>query len=199
MVDGRTLRYAGRREQLLDGAATWLVENGLGRMSIRAVAADLGISHRTLLHHFPTRQQLLAEALGVLRRRSMTVLNAQMLEADDAEPGSLIGSMWEHFTAPDTLPYHRVFFEVCGAALAEPDQYRPFLDGFETDWVEAIEAPLRRASIPDEQVAPIATLIVATYRGLLLDVLITGERGHTGGALEELAGLVRSASVAATG
>ena len=41
---------AGRRE-LLDGTAVWMLANGLAALSIRAVAADLGISQRTLLHH----------------------------------------------------------------------------------------------------------------------------------------------------
>jgi AcrR family transcriptional regulator len=197
MIDGRSLRYAGRREQLLDEAATWLITNGLARMTIRAVADDLGISHRTLLHHFPTRQQLLAEALGELRQRGLRVLDEQLRDADRPAPGALVIAMWDHFSAPETLPYHRVFFEVAGASLAEPEQYGPYLDGFESDWTRAIEAPLERADVPPEQIAPLATLIVASYRGLLLDLLVTGERERTRAGLAELARLVAATARAA--
>jgi AcrR family transcriptional regulator len=192
MVDGRSLRYAGRREQLLSEAATWLVTHGLGRMSLRAVAADLGISHRTLLHHFPTRQQLLGEALGELRSRSVAVLEAQMRDSVGPDPGALITAMWEHFTAPDTLPYHRVYFEVCGAALADPASYEPYLEGFESDWARAIAAPLEHAGTPPARIEPLATLIVASFRGLLLDLLITGDSRRARAGLDELTAMVES-------
>src|SRR6516164_2778107 len=111
MVDGRSLRYAGRREQLLDQAASWVLANGLARLSLRSLAADLGISHRTLLHHFPTKQQLIGEVLRELRRRSVTVLMDKASTSAQPEPETLVIAMWEHFAAPENLAYHRVFFE----------------------------------------------------------------------------------------
>ncbi|GGG24326.1 TetR family transcriptional regulator [Rhodococcoides trifolii] len=59
------------RTRILDVARTVFVENGFRSSSLRDIAAKAGISHPGLLHHFPTKQDLLIE---ILRRR----------DADDA-------------------------------------------------------------------------------------------------------------------
>jgi AcrR family transcriptional regulator len=194
MVDGRSLRYAGRREELLERATEWVLVKGLGGLSLRAIAADLGVSHRTLLHHFPTKQQLIAEVLRELRRRSVAILGAQAASAHQTDLRSLIIAMWEHFAAPENLVYHRLFFEVCGLSLSDPDRYRPYRDGFDSDWGDAIVELLHASGVSQPDAGQLATLIVASYRGLLLDLLITGDRDRTDAALERLADCVVSAS-----
>ncbi|HTQ67130.1 MAG TPA: TetR/AcrR family transcriptional regulator [Solirubrobacteraceae bacterium] len=192
MVDGRSLRYAGRREELLDRAAEWVLANGLAALSLRAVASDLGISHRTLLHHFPTREQLVGEVLRELRRRSVVVLMARAQAEERTDTRSLILSMWDHFAAPENLPYHRLFFEVYGLSLSERDDYLAYYEGFESDWGDAIRELLVRAGVREREVPQIATLIVGTYRGLLLDLLVTGDGERTRAAIGELADHVAS-------
>jgi AcrR family transcriptional regulator len=192
MVDGRSLRYAGRREELLDGATDWVLANGLRSLSLRGIAADLGISHRTLLHHFPTKQQLVAEVLRELRARNVAILKEHAASSEEADPRSLIVAMWEHFAAPENLAYHRLFFEVYGLSLTDPDRYSAYRDGFESDWAGAIVELLAAAGASRARAGQLATLIVASYRGLLLDLLITGDRERTGAALEQLAAYIGS-------
>ena len=194
MVDGRTLRFAGRREALLDSAAAWVLEHGLAGLSIRAIAADLGISHRTLLHHFATREQLVAEVLRELRRRNVGVLAERAEQLRGGEPVALLGDMWEHFVAPGNLPYHRLFFEVYGLAVADAERYEAFLDGFIADWGDAVGGLLADAGAPPARRLALTTLVVATFRGLLLDVLLTGDEPRARLALEELAGHVAAAT-----
>jgi len=193
MVDGRSLRYAGRREELLERATESVLARGLAGLSLRAIAADLGISHRTLLHHFPTKQQLVAEVLRELRRRSVALLEQLATSAKRTDPRSLIVAMWEHFAAPENLVYHRLFFEVYGLSLSDPHSYRSYRDGFDSDWADAIVQLLAGAGISRRDAARLATLIVASYRGLLLDLLVTGDRDRTRAALEQLADYVASA------
>jgi AcrR family transcriptional regulator len=192
MVDGRSLRYAGRREELLDQSAAWVLDNGLAALSLRALASDLGISHRTLLHHFPTREQLVGEVLRELRRRSVVTLMARAQDGEESDPRSLITAMWEHFVAPENLPYHRLFFEVYGLSLSERDRYLAYYEGFDSDWGEAVRELLLEAGAPPREVPPLATLIVAGYRGLLLDLIVTGDAKRTRAAIEQLADHVAS-------
>jgi hypothetical protein len=59
--------------------------------------------------------------------------------------------------------------------------------GFESDWADAIALALERAGTPPEQIAPLATLIVAACRGPLLDLPITGvDEQHPLGARVQL-------------
>src|SRR5271154_781861 len=170
MVDGRSLRFAGRREALLDSAAAWVLQHGLSGLSIRAIAGDLGISHRTLLHHFASREQLVGEVLAELRRRNVTVLAERAEQLHESDPAALVVDMWEHFVAPENLPYHRLFFEVYGLAVADPLRYEAFLDGFIADWGDAVGGLLGESGAPAARRVALTTLLVASFRGLILDV-----------------------------
>jgi AcrR family transcriptional regulator len=197
MVDGRSLRFAGRREALLDGAAAWVLQHGLAGLSIRAIAADLGISHRTLLHHFATKEQLVAEVLRELRARNVGVLAERAEHLTGRQPAALLQAMWAHFVAPENLPYHRLFFEVYGLAVCDPKRYADFLDGFVADWGDAVAALLAVAGVPAARQSPLTSLVVASFRGLILDVLLTGEEARARLALNELADHVIAAAVPA--
>jgi AcrR family transcriptional regulator len=194
MVDGRSLRFAGRREALLDAAAAWVLKHGLSGLSIRAVAADLGISHRTLLHHFTTKEQLVADVLRELRRSNVGVLAERAEQLGSRQPAVLLQAMWAHFVAPENLPYHRLFFEVYGLAVGDSERYAAFLDGFVGDWGDAVAALLAVAGVPVQRQSPLTSLVVATFRGLILDVLLTGEQARAQLALDELADHVAAAT-----
>jgi AcrR family transcriptional regulator len=196
MVDGRSLRFAGRRESLLDAAAEWVLRHGLAELSIRAIAADLGISHRTLLHHFATKEQLVGEVLRELRARNVAVLAERAEQRSGTAPAVLLADMWAHFVAPENLPYHRVFFEVYGLAVADRERYQAVLDGFTSDWGDAVAGLLAAAGVPAERRQPLTSLVVATFRGLILDVLLTGEEAPARLALDELADHVAAATIA---
>ena len=53
-----------RREALLAATAAYLEQHGLAGLSLRPLGAALGVSPRTLLYHFGSKEQLLAEALN---------------------------------------------------------------------------------------------------------------------------------------
>ncbi|UOE44401.1 TetR/AcrR family transcriptional regulator [Agromyces larvae] len=67
---------AGRRS-LLEATITVVARSGLRALTYRAVAAEAGVSHGLVRHHFGSRDQLIAEALEYavaesLRETSMT-------------------------------------------------------------------------------------------------------------------------------
>jgi AcrR family transcriptional regulator len=64
MADYTAYRRSNLREALLDRAITVLRERGVGALSLRELARDLGVSHAAPARHFADRQQLL-EAVAV--------------------------------------------------------------------------------------------------------------------------------------
>lgn len=63
---GRSPKGAARREAILDAALAVFGEVGLHGASLREIAGRVGVSHQSLMHYFPTKNELL---MAVLRRR----------------------------------------------------------------------------------------------------------------------------------
>src|SRR5215204_4657125 len=62
----RSERTADSRALILDAAVACLVESGYAGASTLAVQARAGVSRGRLLHHFPSRAELLVAAAGHL-------------------------------------------------------------------------------------------------------------------------------------
>ncbi|MBZ4486759.1 TetR/AcrR family transcriptional regulator [Microbacterium sp. cx-55] len=52
-----------RRREILDTALEVFADRGLDKLSLRAIADDLDINHGTILHYFPSLEDLLLELL----------------------------------------------------------------------------------------------------------------------------------------
>ncbi len=63
---GRTQKGLAKREAILDAALEVFGEVGLHGASLREIASRVGVSHQSLMHYFPTKNELL---MAVLRRR----------------------------------------------------------------------------------------------------------------------------------
>jgi AcrR family transcriptional regulator len=192
-IDGRSLRYAGRREQLLGAAADWVLQHGLEGLAIRPLAAGLGISHRTLLHHFSTKDRLVAEVLREVRTRNEEFLAATARRLRDQDPDAIVQAAWVHFVSTERRPYWRLFFEVYGLALNHPERYEPFVDGLVTDWADQTRRILLDVGVPAPRATPLATLVVASMRGLILDLLVTEDEDRVRGALDALGSIIVAA------
>jgi AcrR family transcriptional regulator len=177
-----------RRAALLEGAIDYAIANGLADLTLRPLAEALGVMPNTLVHHFGTKEQLLIEILNGVRDR-LRELRAEI----DAEPGEdPLEGVWRWTSDPEHLPFFRSFFEAYGLALRDPDRFAPFLERVVRDWLaDAAEDPHIDAEA--------ATLELAVVRGLLLDLLTTGERARVDGALRLFAQRTRRAGAAAGG
>ena len=185
------MRGAGRRDELLDAAAAYLLRHGVAGMSLRPMAAAIGTSARLLIYHFGTREWLLIEAMGVIRRRDRADV-AAMLRAAPADPdlGRLVRGFWRWCTSARNRPYLRLLFEVHGLALQYPKTYAGYLEGAVKHWIELLTAALRPRL--GREAEPVATLIVGTIDGLLMDYLSTGDLKRTTRALDALAAIFNS-------
>jgi AcrR family transcriptional regulator len=179
---GRTENGANARERLLAGAIAHVSEHGVGEISLRAMAAALGTSHRMLIYHFGSREALLIEVIRTVEEQQRMAL-ATILEDADMPPAEIMRRMWARVADPALWPNERLFFEVYAQALQGSPHALPVLDGIVEAWVEPLAALVAPGPPRDEARAQ-ARLGVAVVRGLLLDLLATRDRAAVDAAME---------------
>jgi AcrR family transcriptional regulator len=166
-----------RRAELLDAAVDYATEHGFAELSWRPIAAALGVSTTTLVHHFGTKEQMLVAILGRLRKRISAVTTDQTGERPDLATAARVAWTWS--SDPQRWAEFRLFFAVYGRALQEPHLFADFLEHVMADWMGALRDPQGPGADPAT-----ATLVVATIRGLLLDLLTTGDQARIQNAAE---------------
>ena len=165
-----------RRQELLDAVVKEYAERGIGDRSLRDVAAAVGTSHRMLLHHFGSRDELMLAIVEEVERRQRALLREL-----PTEPAEAIGAMWADLRRPDLRPFERLFFE-CYARGAQGEQpFARMLPGAVDSWLEA-----------DATAEPaLMRLGLAAMRGLLLDLVGTGDDAGVDAAAMAFVDLVR--------
>jgi AcrR family transcriptional regulator len=183
----------GARERLLAAAMEHVAQHGVGNLSLRGLAAELGTSHRMLSYHFGSREGLLIEVIRAVEARQRAAM-AELLLDEEATPAETMRRMWRRIADPALWPNERLFFEVYAQALQGSRHALPLLDGIVETWVE----PLARIAVaqgrPEAEARAEARLGVAVTRGLLLDLLATGDREAVDAAMERYIDAVTSGS-----
>ncbi len=170
-----------RKAELLDAAVRYAAEHGFAELSWRPVAAALGVSPTTLVHHFGTKEQMLEAVLGRLRERMFVA--TRDLAGERPDLAAEARAAWDRAADPDRGAEFRLLFAVYGRALQAPQQFADFLDHAVADWLAALVAAQGPGADP-AVAARRATLVIATIRGLLLDLLATGDRARVQDAAE---------------
>ncbi|MDY7106938.1 MAG: helix-turn-helix domain-containing protein [Actinomycetota bacterium] len=173
-----------RRDDLLAKAVAHALANGVTDVSLRELARELGTSHRMLIHYFGSREGLLVEIVRTIEADQRTALAAMVAEADGVDIADLAGRFWDRLTDPALDRAERLFFEVYGQALQGRAWATPLLDGIVDDWVDAWVRGLVDAGFSESDARAEARLGVAVSRGLLLDLLATGDRAAVEGAMD---------------
>jgi AcrR family transcriptional regulator len=184
------------RERLLAAAMDHVAQHGVGNLSLRGLAAALGTSHRMLIYHFGSREGLLIEVIRTVEAQQRAALAAMLLD-EDAPPADTMRRMWRRLADPALWPNERLFFEIYAQALQGSAHAAPLLDGIVDLWVE----PLARIAVaqgrPEAEARAEARLGVAVTRGLLLDLLATGDREAVDAAMERYIAALAPATPAA--
>jgi AcrR family transcriptional regulator len=159
------------RERLLAAAVEQAMRGGIADMSLRELAAAIGTSHRMLLYHFGSREGLLTAVAGTVEEAQRAVVAEWGISRANAR------ELWEHFSDPRLWPAERLFFELYAQALLGRPGTEGFLDNAIEPWITALEPAITREAGLDSKTARAeARLAVAITRGLLLDLLATGDR-----------------------
>lgn len=148
----RSKRYSKRREDILNEALRVFSEHGLESTGIKEIATSLRLTHSALYHYFPSKEQLVYEAVE-------KAISSEILAMEEATEG---------------LPAHaptRLYALARSQVLHELDDraYVPLVNAF-------LYGPLRNAAkLTEEQRNDIRNLqrrIVGLYR----EAIETGQR-----------------------
>lgn len=176
------------RERLLAGAVDYAAEHGLADLSLRALAAGLGTSHRMLIFHFGSKEGLLVEVVRAVEAQQRALL--EQLRADpELDLLDQLRAFWRHLTSPALWPYERLFFEVYAQGLQGKQPAARLLEDAIQAWLTPIADLLVSAGVPVEEAREEARLAIAVTRGLLLDLLATGDVDAVGAAMDRFTAL----------
>jgi AcrR family transcriptional regulator len=171
------------KERLLAAVVDVALADGIADKSLRAIAEAAGTSHRMLIHHFGSREGLLIELIRAVEGRQRAALRELATEPGAASED--VGyRFWKHLRSPELAPLERLFFEVYGQALQGRQWAKPLLEGIVEDWAAPVTAMLEAGGASPQTARTVARLSVAVTRGLLLDVLATGDDREVDAAMQ---------------
>lgn len=180
-------RDPAHRTALLDAIVDYLAEHGVADLSLRPLARALGYSTRVLTYNFANKDELIASALERLDERQRERLQALpgWRTAEGNSIGAAIRASWRWHLDPENLPYTRLVHEIQGlAAGGRLERYRWTQLA---DRVEFVASAIEAYGVPRDDALHYATFINATYTGLQVDYLTTGDLDRTSAAIDRLA------------
>jgi AcrR family transcriptional regulator len=131
------------RRALLDAAVESLIDVGFARTTTLEVQRRAEVSRGALLHHFPSKAELLVAAvdhLAEMRARELKILSAALPPTDHraARTDAVLGLLWQCFSGT----FFQVAMELRTAARTDPE-LRPVLATAEKALRERILAQAR--------------------------------------------------------
>ena len=177
------------RDKLLDAAVEYALAKGIADLSLREIAAGIGTSHRMLIYHFGSHEGLLVAVVREVERRERLVLDgAGVLSTADAL------RLWNRLADPGLHAQERLFFQIYSHALLGRPGTEGFLDEAVEGWISPLAASIASAGLDQDTARALARLSLAVTRGLLLDLLASGDSAGVTGAFELFARLAEQAA-----
>lgn len=188
--DGRVLRHQHRRPELLAGAVEYILEHGVAQLTLRPLAASLGVTHATLLRHFGSKEQLLEEVITAIRLGLLENLRDSVGEDPAASPAHSMRTVWRQLCEPGQRRQFVLLFELVALEARDPGRFGSLTSVLITDFLPLIEAGLRTAGRSDAEARDLATAWLAQLRGLQLDLAVSGDRPRVDAAMDRYIDLI---------
>jgi AcrR family transcriptional regulator len=169
-------KTAATRQKLLDATIAVLVERGYKSTSTPVICRRARVSRGGQLHHFASKQELVAAAVEHLFRRRLDEMGARLAQA----PAGVLDlrEMATHLLDVYSGETFYAWLELCVAARTDPS-LRELLAGLDARFVDGAEKLCRsylapRSDDPDE-VKALTRLILAIFDGLATHRILTGD------------------------
>jgi AcrR family transcriptional regulator len=176
------------KDRLLDAAVDAALRNGIVDLSLREIASEIGTSHRMLIYHFGSREGLLVAVVREVERRERHTLTDTSLSIDDAR------RLWDRLVDPSLRTQERLFFEIYSHALLGRPGTEGFLEDALEGWISPVADSMTDAGMDPSDARAFARLGLAVTRGLLLDLLASGDSAGATQAFELFTRLLAAAS-----
>lgn len=157
-------RDTERRDELVNALVDVYARGGLGARSLREQALELGTSRRMLIHHFGSREEMLVAVVETVERRQ-----AAILATLEGSPPDVAEQVWNRLSNPALRPFERLFFECYARGANGEAPFDRLLPGAVTSWLDA--------GVTNDPA--LARLGLSVIRGLLLDLVATGDERST--------------------
>ncbi|MBB2163217.1 TetR/AcrR family transcriptional regulator [Gluconacetobacter sp. 1b LMG 1731] len=161
------------RPRLLEQIIAYVVANGVAAFSVRALAAAIGTSHRTILYHFGSREQLLATVFDTIRESGRATLEATLPRQGD--PKRIFKATWRYLAQPQMRPTLCLFYEMYAIATRDPDLFGDYARRTAHFWLVTISARFSNAGASPETARLLGGMTIAMLRGATLELAATGE------------------------
>jgi AcrR family transcriptional regulator len=166
------LRHTPRRQALLLAITDCMAETGLVNLSLREIARRIDISPPALIHHFGNKEKLLREALGAIHERDVALIHSAFACGSVT---SALQALWRVHSRPAERRRQGAALEIQSIVQNDPGRFPNYHQHLTRPWIAAMHSALERAGCPKRERIALATLLMASYRGLINDLLATGE------------------------
>lgn len=171
----RAEQRAATRQGIIDATVDCLMVDGYAALTTRRVAERAGIAQSTVMHHFPTRETLLMEAvIHVAVRLTQQALAridfAALRTAEERE--AVLDEAWREFSSPQALAAAQLW----AAVWTEPE-LAPVLRELEERLMQIIvdaALALFPELVDDPRLPALLDAAVSLIRGLLLAIPVWG-------------------------
>jgi AcrR family transcriptional regulator len=184
-------RSTATRTRLLDATLECLAELGYARTTTTEIAERGGVSRGAQLHHFPTKAELVTEAVAYLFDRRDEEFRAAFakLPADADRGAAAVDILWSMVSGPT---FH-AWLELAVAARTDP-VLQPKVAALTTRFSENVSRTFdelfpRPDNAPYWHLAP--TFTFALLEGLALDAMVTPESKDIDRVLDIWRGVAR--------
>ena len=173
----RAEQRVATRTAILDATAEVLTRDGYADLTTRRVAEAAGVAQSTLMHHFPTREALLVEAVTHLAMRladdALDQLDLGALRRPEGRE-AVLDQAWREFTSPAALASAQLW----AAAWTEPELAAALRDLEER--LGAIIVATAQALFPelhdDPRFFALIDASVSLIRGLVMGIPVSGAK-----------------------
>ena len=119
----------------MEGALAAALEDGLSQLTFGRLAKRLGISDRIIVYYFPSKDDLVSEAILAmgLQLRQTLVAAFTTPAADHRE---LMAAAWPVVARPENDRVFALFFEANGLAAVGRDPYRELVPTLVQVWID---------------------------------------------------------------
>lgn len=175
-------RGEARRRELLDQVTNDLAANGLVDFSLRRAARAAGTTHKVLLYHFDGVDDLLQQAILLLRERR---IGKGLLAAAGGPAGrplaDRVRAMWPILVGEEA----RVLDQAIGLAMYDPGRYAELGREASQQYLPSLLS-ICSPHWSGRRKLEVAEMILAVLRGFLVDARTSGDTAGVAAGFEAL-------------
>lgn len=150
------------RSQLLDAAESLLLDEGYASLTSRRIAAKAGLKPQLVHYYFRTMDDLFLEMFR--RRADANLARAERLTAN----GASLRALWALNANPRGAAFTIEFVALANHRKAIRAEIARYAERYRTLQLEALAGALAQAGVSEDQMPPIAALLLMTGLGQIL-------------------------------